>query len=59
MCTIKRVGRWGDFSPSAFYLLHIINDQFLFSTKVFMKHWCLAALLQYFKTHECCSDLVH
>lgn len=55
MCTIKRVGRWGDFSPSAFYLLNIINDQSLFFTKVFRKHWCLTAVLQYLKMHKCCS----
>lgn len=55
MCTIKRVGRWGDFSPSAFYLLNIINDQSLFFTKVFRKHWYLTAVLQYLKMHKCCS----
>lgn len=49
MCTIKRVGRWGGFSPSAFCLLNIINDQSLFFTKVFRKPWCLTAKLQYLK----------
>lgn len=38
MCTIKRAGRWGDSSSSAFYLLNIINDQFLLFIKVFRKH---------------------
>lgn len=55
MCTIKRVGRWGDFSPSAFYLLNAINGQFLFLTKVFRKCWCLAAVLQHLKIHKCWS----
>lgn len=59
MCTIKRVGRWGDFSPSAFYLLNIINDQPLFLTKVFWKHRCLTAVLQYLKIPKCCSDFLH
>lgn len=59
MCTIKRVGRWGDFSPSAFYLLTIINDQPLFLTKVFRKHRCLTAVLQYLKIPKCCSDFLH
>lgn len=36
MCTIKRAGRWGDSTPSAFYLLNIINDQFLFLIKIFL-----------------------
>lgn len=49
MCTIKRVGRWGGFSPSAFYLLNIINDQSLFLTEVFRKPSCLTAKLQYLK----------
>lgn len=55
MCTIKRAGRWGAFSPSAFYLLNIINDQSLYFTKVFRKHWCLTAVLQYLKMQKCCS----
>lgn len=44
MCTIKRAGRWGDSSPSAFYLLDIINDQFLFLIRFFRKHQGLIAV---------------
>lgn len=57
MCTIKRVGRWGDFSPSAFYVLNIINDHSLLFTKVFGRHWCLTAMHRCLRKHRGCSSI--
>lgn len=57
MCTIKRAGRWGDSSSSAFYLLNVINDQFLFLIKVFRKHQGLIAVsssLRYTSAGQTC-----